>query len=210
MKKQGRHLANKGLYIQSYSFSSSHIRMWELDRKKKLNSEELMPLNYSAGKDSWESLEQQGYQISHSSRKSTLNTHWKNWCWTWSFNTWAIWWEELKHWKRPCWWETLKAGGEGDNIEWDSWIDMSLSELREIVKNREDWHAAVHGVTKSQTGLSYWSTTTTIKLPLHLSGEFVISSVLSCHNRNLKWTSITSLGWSSVTAPCYSSVIFRK
>ena len=154
MKKQGRHLANKGLYIQSYSFSSSHIRMWELDRKKKLNSEELMPLNYSAGKDSWESLEQQGYQISHSSRKSTLNTHWKNWCWTWSFNTWAIWWEEPKHWKRPCWWETLKAGGEGDNIEWDSWIDMSLSELREIVKNREDWRAAVHGVTKSQTRLS--------------------------------------------------------
>ena len=35
MKKQGRHLANKGLYIQSYSFSSSHIRMWDLDRKKK-------------------------------------------------------------------------------------------------------------------------------------------------------------------------------
>ena len=32
---------------------------------------------------------------------------------------------------------------------------MSLSELREIVKNREDWRAAVHGVTKSQTGLSY-------------------------------------------------------
>ena len=30
-------------------------------------------------------------------------------------------------------------------------MDASLSKLREIVKNREAWHAAVHGVTKSQT-----------------------------------------------------------
>ena len=28
-------------------------------------------------------------------------------------------------------------------------VDMSLRKLREIVKNREDWHAAVHGVAKS-------------------------------------------------------------
>ena len=33
-------------------------------------------------------------------------------------------------------------------------IDMSLSKLWEIVKDREAWHAALHGVTKSQTGLS--------------------------------------------------------
>ena len=30
-------------------------------------------------------------------------------------------------------------------------VDMSLSQLREIVKDREAWHAAVHGITKSQT-----------------------------------------------------------
>ena len=33
-------------------------------------------------------------------------------------------------------------------------MDMKLSKLQEIVKNREAWHAAVHGVAKSQTQLS--------------------------------------------------------
>ena len=33
-------------------------------------------------------------------------------------------------------------------------MDMGLSKLQEMVKDREAWHAAVHGVTKSQTRLS--------------------------------------------------------
>ena len=33
-------------------------------------------------------------------------------------------------------------------------MDMSLSKLQEMVKNREAWHAAVHGVTRSQTHMS--------------------------------------------------------
>ena len=33
-------------------------------------------------------------------------------------------------------------------------VDMSLSRLRELVTDREAWCAAVHGITKSQTGLS--------------------------------------------------------
>ena len=38
-------------------------------------------------------------------------------------------------------------------------VDVSLSKLRVIVKDREAWRAAVHGVTKSQTRLSNWTNT---------------------------------------------------
>ena len=41
-------------------------------------------------------------------------------------------------------------------------VDMSLSKLREIVKDREAWRAAVYGVSKSQTQLSNQITTTHI------------------------------------------------
>ena len=44
-------------------------------------------------------------------------------------------------------------------MTWLKWItdlvDTSLSKLWEIVKDREAWRAAVHGVTKSQTQLSH-------------------------------------------------------
>ena len=55
-------------------------------------------------------------------KRSNLNIHWKDWCWSWNSNTLATWCEELTHWKRPWCWERLKAGGEGDNRGWDDWM----------------------------------------------------------------------------------------
>ena len=42
--------------------------------------------------------------------------------WTWSSNTVATWCKELAHLQRPWCWERLKAGREGINRGWDSWI----------------------------------------------------------------------------------------
>ena len=112
-----KHFSNKGPYGQSYGFSCSHVLLdYTLDvtvgPSRRLSAEE----------NSWESLGLQGDQTSQSERKSTLNTHWKDWCWNGNSSTLATWCEELTHWKRPWCWERLKAGGEGGDRAWDRWM----------------------------------------------------------------------------------------
>ena len=150
-----RDIADKGPSKKSYGFSSSMYgcESWTF----KLSTEELMLLNCGVGEDSWESLGQQGNQ---SQRKSVLNIHWKDCCWSWSFNTLATWDEELTLWQRPWCWERLKA--EGDDRGWDGWIVSPSHELKfkqalGVVMDREAWHATVHGVAKSRTQLRDWT-----------------------------------------------------
>ena len=63
---------------------------------------------------------------------------WKDWCWSWNSNTLATWWEKLTPWKRPWYWERLKAGGEGDDRGWDGWM-ASLTQLTWVWVNSGSW-----------------------------------------------------------------------
>ena len=61
-------------------------------------------------------------------------------------------------------WRQEKGITEDEMMRWHHWhnsitdtIDMSLSKLQEIVKDKEAWNAAAHGVAKSWTRISEWT-----------------------------------------------------
>ena len=119
---QQRHsFAKKRLSSQGYSFSSSHVWMWELDCK-----ESWVPKNWCFGtvvlEKTLESLLDSKEIKAVNQRKSTLNIHWKDWCWNWNCTTLAICCKELTPWKKSWCWERLRAGGEVDNRGWDDWM----------------------------------------------------------------------------------------
>ena len=120
IKKQKHYFANKGPRSQSYGFSSSRIWIWELDYK-----ESWAPKNWCFWTVVWEKTLESPLdckEIQPVNPKSVLNIHWKDWCWSWNSHTLATWLEELTHLKRPRCWERLRAGGEGDDRGWDSWM----------------------------------------------------------------------------------------
>ena len=112
-----------------------------------LDSKEIKPVN-TKGKQSW-------------------IIHWKNRSSNWNSKTFATWWEELTPWKRPWFWERLKAGGEGDDREWDGWM-VSLTLWTWIWASSRSW---------------WW----TMK-PGMLHGPW-------CHRVEQKW--LTELNWCS-------------
>ena len=118
-KKQRHYLANKGLYGQSYDFSSSCVWMWELDHKESwvpmngclwtvvlektlkgsLNCKEIKPVHPN-GNQPW-------IFIGRADAKAETP------------NTLATWYKELTHWRRPWHWERYRTGEEGSDRGWD-------------------------------------------------------------------------------------------
>ena len=136
-----------------------------------------MLLNCDVGEDSWESLGQQGNQTSPFSKRSNQSVL-KEISPKYSLERLML---KLKFQyfghlmqKADLLEKTLMLGKiEGrrtsgqQRMRWldgitDS-MDMNLNKLQGIVKDRGTWHATVHGVAKSQTWLSNWTTTNVYK-----------------------------------------------
>ena len=158
LKSKRHHFANKSPYSQSYGFSSSHVWMWELDHKegwglilKEINSE---------------------YSLEGLCLKLKLQYY------------------DYLMWRADSSEKTLMLGKiEGkrrrgqQKMRWlysitDS-MDMNVSKLQQIVKDRRDWCATVHGVSKSQMLLSNWTTTIPYWLKV-TSGVYFLERASMC------------------------------
>ena len=66
----------------------------------------------------------------------------------WNSNSLVTWWEELTHWKRTWLWERLRAGGEGDNRGWDSWMVTPTQWTRIFMDSRSWWWTGRPGILR--------------------------------------------------------------
>ena len=154
--KSRHYFANKGLSSQSYGFSSSHVWMWELDHK-----EGWAPKNCCF----WTMVLEKTLESPLDCKIKPINPKGNQ---SWTSSTLATWCEELTHWKDPDtgkdWKQEEKGMTEDEIIGRHHWVNGHEFEqaptASKMVKDREAWRAAVHGVANSQTQLSDWTTMT--------------------------------------------------
>ena len=107
-----------------------------------------MLLNCGVGEDSWESLGLQGDPTSQSWKKSTLNIHWKDCCWSWSSNTLATWCKEPNSPEKTQCQGRVRARGERGNRE-----DGGMASLTQWTcvwaNSRREWKTGKPGVLQS-------------------------------------------------------------
>ena len=82
-------------------------------------------------------------------KKSVLNIHWKDWCWSRNSNTLATWCVELTHYKSPWFWEELKAWGGRDDRGWYRCMASPIQWTCVWVRSRSRWQMGRPGVLQS-------------------------------------------------------------
>ena len=96
-------------------------------------------------------------RLGRSSGEGNLNVHWKNWCWSSSIL--VIRWEQKYSLEKSLMLGKTEGRKRRGNqrMRWLECItdamNMNLGKLREMVRDREAWSAAVHGIAKSRTWL---------------------------------------------------------